>query len=304
MFNGSVYKEVGRICSPAGGQVLADELLSKHSFAGICGKAGIWCVPAGEESLTELFSYLKKNDIKIKIIGNGSNILMPDEPKDQIFINLSGKEFSKISFSENKVTCGAGVKLNSLIAQCSKEGYSGFEGLVGIPASVGGAIRMNASYKKCISDPLKSVKILRDGKIQTLEKGKIDFSYRYCSLRNDDVILEAVFAVKKADSLAVKKLTSEYFAEKLDKQPLDKKSLGCVFKNSMDFEIKSAAMIDQSGLKGLKVGDAMVSEKHANFIINIGKATSRDFLSLMYKVQEGVRKKFGVLIEPEVEILE
>jgi UDP-N-acetylmuramate dehydrogenase len=292
-------------CARSGGSVLYDEMLSSHSTIFIGGEVFAWYKPSCSEELAEVGLMLRENGARVITIGNGSNTLMPEEGLDAIMVSLEDENFSHVGFEEDgHVTVGAGKKLSSFISDCSSRGFSGIEGLVGIPGTVGGSLFVNAGYKTAISDRLLRVKIIDIfGHVRTMEKSEITFGYRKASFNQDTVITEAVFCLKKAPLEDIRKRMETYFLEKLNSQPLEQQTLGCVFKNPSAGEKSSAQLIDMAGMKNRRAGGAVVSSKHANFIINESGATSRDVKELISVVRDAVKTKFGMELELEIEIL-
>jgi UDP-N-acetylmuramate dehydrogenase len=229
---------------------------------------------------------------------------MPDDGLQAVIIDLGNRIFMRKEFKGKKILSGAGVKLRSLISDCCMRGLSGLEGLVGIPATVGGALVTNASYHAAISDCLESVRVLDErGEVKWTKKELLKFGYRSSSFRKGEIILEAIFSLKEDAPEKLKKRLKANFSEKMERQPLDKKTLGCVFKNPPEGEYTSGELIEMAGLKGASRGDAQVSEKHANFIINNGMATAHDVMMLIDEVKRKVREKFSIGLETEIEIL-
>ncbi|RMD52969.1 MAG: UDP-N-acetylmuramate dehydrogenase, partial [Nitrospirae bacterium] len=209
----------------------------------------------------------------------------------------------KIDGSERiKMTLGAGTRLSKIVAISSKLGYTGFEGLVGIPGTVGGAVFMNAgSFGTEISEYLISVDVMdRLGRVKTLRKEDIEFSYRHSSIGRDEVIISASFILFKDDVDRVKDRIRMYMDKKKATQPIGQPSSGCVFKNP---EGKYAGwLLEASDCKGLCVGGAEISKIHANFIINKG-GSSTDFLKLMELAKKRVYDKFSISLSPEIVIV-
>jgi UDP-N-acetylmuramate dehydrogenase len=224
---------------------------------------------------------------------------------DAVVITLSGGPFREVKFEGGSVTAGAGAELAELISDCCERGLSGLEGLVGVPATVGGAIMTNAGYLSTISDRLVRVDCLdNSGNVISIDKGDIDFGYRRCSLGKDWIVVGAVFCLEEGTSPRVlKEKVKEYFLDKMSRQPLEKKTLGCVFKNPGNDSRKSAELIDMAGMKGERSGGAEVSGKHANFIVNTGDANAADMVCLVEEVKRKVMEKFSIELEPEIEIL-
>jgi len=282
-----------------------DEKLSSHNTMRVGGTVSAWYMPGSPEELVQVTDYLRDAGERTVVSGNGSNVLMPDGNLEAVVISLSGDWFTRKVFEGDIVSVGAGEKLSSLISECCARGLSGMEGLVGIPGTVGGALLMNAAYRSAISAPLLRVRVLDGkGRIRWLERDELVFGYRRSSFEKDDILIEAVFRLKEVPLADIRERLREYFLEKLNSQPMDEKTLGCVFKNPRGSSLKSAQMIDMAGLKGLRCGGAVVSLKHANFIVNTGNATARDVKLLISEIQDKVRATFSVELEPEIEIID
>jgi UDP-N-acetylmuramate dehydrogenase len=299
----NVQESLRRLCRRHGGSVKFNHSLSRYSTISIGGEALVWYAPSSLEELREVLIFLRDNSIRIKLMGAGSNILIPDNTVDAAVINLSSAFFKSIRFDKNEVTAGGGANLNNVIHNCCKNGLAGLEGLTGIPATVGGALVMNASYSTAISERLSRVLVIDfDGEIAWMNRKDIKFGYRYSSLQGKGIILEAVFVLKKSAPDELNDKLRSYFVDKFRKQPLDEKTLGCIFKNPVQTRHTSGELIDKSGLKSLQRGAAKISEKHANFIVNSGGAMYKDVIGLMESVKKEVYKHFSIELEPEIEI--
>jgi len=294
-----------RIASSGGGSVFFDVDLSGKSTIGIGGHAPVWFVPGSPDALKELLIFLKDEGVAWKVIGRGSNVLFPDGVYDKVFISLSHKAFNGLAAYGNEITIGAGRNVSSVIAETMKMGLSGLEGLIGIPATVGGALKMNASYVTSISEPLIKVLIMReDGTAEWVGKDEITFSYRKTDIPDGSIVIAASFRAVERSSSDIEERLREYMSEKARKQPIESKTLGCVFKNPGGASsLTSGQMIDMAGLKGLTFGGARISEKHANFIENAGHAKADDVRRLVDQVKKTVLEKYNVLLDPEIEIL-
>lgn len=304
MLTNEIKQNLNKLCEKHGGSVIFDHPLSPHSTISIGGKAAAWYVPSSLDELKAAKLFLDQSDIKTIVMGLGSNLLIPDEGLDVVVMSLSNDFFRETKFEGRTVTIGAGARLEKFISDCCGNALSGFEGLVGIPATIGGALKNNASYQTTISEYLLRVLVLTaEGKETWISKKDLKFRYRYSSFRQEEVILRAVFYFNEESPASIKTRVKQYFAEKIKKQPLKEKTLGCVFKNPAKFEYASGELIDKAGLKGYARGAAQVSLKHANFIVNTGGATSKDVTGLIKDIQEKVRKKFSIELEPEIEIL-
>ncbi|MFH1847383.1 MAG: UDP-N-acetylmuramate dehydrogenase [Candidatus Omnitrophota bacterium] len=305
MVSEHIKTKIKGICGKHGGNVLFDHSLLKYSTIGIGGRADVLYFPFSPEELRETMSYLREQNVSTTVMGRGSNMLIPDSGLRGVVVNFNVPFFRKISIEGTNVTAGAGVFLGKLIAECFGYGLAGIEGLIGIPGTVGGALKINASYQTAVSDRLLRLMIINgDNEIQWLEKKDIEFGYRYSSLEENDIILQAVFFLDKDAPDRIRKKMKSFLTEKLNKQPMDKRTLGCIFKNPVDSNYTSAQMLDKCGLKGFEIGGARISRKHANFIINTGKAGSGDVVDLMEKMRQQVFEKFSVELEPEIQILD
>lgn len=277
-----------------------NEPLKKHTSFRIGGPADYFCSPLNLTQLKEALQYARDNKLKIAILGAGSNVLALDKGFRGLIIQLS-LGFGPIKLGRENVIVGAGVLLPKLIKFLSQKGYGNLEFLAGIPGSVGGAVAMNAgAWGHEIGKFVKLVKVLDlNGQEQTLRPEQLAFSYRFSSLlAGKYVAIEVALKIKKSTKKKVKALVADYLAKRKTSQPLGSPCCGSVFKNPPgEFAGK---LIEQAGLKGLRVGDAQVSLKHANFILNLGDAKASDVLKLLTKIQKTVKTK----LEPEVRVLQ
>lgn len=299
-----IKEELKKLSAKYGGTALFGASLPSRSTVGIGGSADVWYEPFCPEEFRDLKRFLTDLGKRAVLIGNASNILFPDGRLKAILVNLSSDVFKEINIDGATITTGAGASLGSVISASVNAGLSGLEGLVGIPGTVGGAIKMNAGYKSSVSDLVERVLVMDStGSMEWRDKKDMVFGYRWSSLDDDEVILQAVFSLKNGDKKKLRERLKRDFKEKMTKQPLDKRSLGSIFKNPPGISRKSAELIDMAGLKGAREGAAVVSEKHANFIINEGGAYAEDYMRLVEKVRQGVFEKFGILMEMEIKVL-
>jgi len=255
------------------------------------------------EELASLYKYILANSIPYFIIGKGSNILVPDEGVKGIVIRL-GKEFETIKINENTVVAGAAASFIVLCLNVAKEGLAGLEFGAGIPGSVGGAVTMNAgAHGSDVSKVLKEVKVLDEtGNIKTLKNEDLSFSYRKSIIQQENwIVLEATFELKTSIKEDIVKITNENKEYRLKTQPLKEASCGSVFKNPLPEY--SGNLIEKLGLKGYRIGNAQISEKHGNFIVNLGDASSEDVVSLIKLAQEKVQEQYDIQLNPEVQFL-
>ncbi len=274
--------------------------LSEYTTFKTGGSAKYLAEAESEEELKNLHKYIKEKNIPHFLLGYGSNTLAKDDGFDGVIIKLSG-EFKKISHEETKLSCGGGVFLPALQAYATKNSLSGLEPLSGIPGSVGGAVVINAATKfGSISDAMESVRTLEeDLNYKTLKKKEIVFSYRNSSLKNN-IVVGATFAMTPKRPEEILKKINNYMVHRSVTQPL-KPSAGSIFKNPPGHF--AGKLIEGCGLKGKKIGGAMISEEHANFIINNGNAKSEDILELIDMARKKVKEEFGINLELEIKIL-
>jgi UDP-N-acetylmuramate dehydrogenase len=282
------------------GEILINEPLSKYTSYRIGGPASLFLVPADKSDAVDLSVYLQRSKIEFVVIGNGTNVLVSDNGIDGIVINLE-KGLNKISKENHIVVADSGVMLARFVDFCIQNKFTGVEKLSGIPGTLGGAILMNASAFSCsISDYIIEIEVVRNGEVVTVKKSDSLFEYRNSGFKND-VILSAKFDLPAGDSDQMMKIRHEYLQKRNQKQPLNYPNCGSVFKNPAG--LHAAKLIEDAGLKGLRVGDAQVSEKHGNFIVNIGKAKAIEVIQLINQVRKTVFDKFGIALEPEVKLI-
>lgn len=264
------------------------------------GTSSVVVYPKTEKELAFVLKLLKKSKVKYTIFGNGTNILASDSNYNGVIIKLS--KFDEIKIENDIVTVGCGVTLSKLCLELAKKGYKGYANLAGIPGSVGGAIYMNAGcYGVEIKDLLIDANYFRNGKNLTITNKMFHFRKRHSIIQwlKNPIIINARFKLEKSTEDEMAKL-KECALKRSSSQPLDKPSCGSVFKNP---EGDSAGrLIDSCGLKGYKIGGAIVSEKHANFIVNENNATSSDILNLIEYVSTKVLNETGEKLELEVKL--
>lgn len=275
------------------------EPLSRHTTFRIGGPAEMFAEPQTIEDTVRTADECLAGKIPLRILGNGSNLLVSDAGVGGVVLSVAG--LREMHVEGERIVCDAGVPLSSICMLAQRTGLAGFSFAYGIPGTVGGAIRMNAgAYGGEIAQVLETVVFWENGKIQTLPASALNLSYRHSRFMDGNaLILRAVFRLTPGDPDAILSEMQELMNRRRDKQPLEFPSAGSTFKRPVG--AFAAALIDQCGLKGLRVGDAMVSEKHAGFVVNAGNATCRDVLALMKKIQEIVREQTGFTLEPEVE---
>ena len=255
------------------------------------------------DGLIEVIKYCRKHRIPLFVIGRGSNLLFSDKSFDGIIISLENMNQYHVNGSE--VTAQSGVTMIKLAYDCAKIGLSGFEFMGGIPGNIGGGIFMNAgAYKSCLSEVVKSVKVLDERlKVVELSKDEMDFSYRHSIIQDHPkwIVLEATFELENKSVEEINETLDKRKERRMSTQPWNKPSAGSVFRNP---EGSSAwKYIDDAGLRGYEIGGAQVSPKHSNFIVNNGYASAKDIYDLIFYVQKTVQDQFGVLLKPEVRFI-
>lgn len=300
-------KEFNKILkSSLKGRLSFNERLKDHSTFRIGGVPMVWFEPASSEDLARALRLFAGARIKTFIIGGGSNILAKEGLIDRAVIRLSAPFFKRLEFRNRLAVCGSGRSLSDLIKRCAQKGLFGLEGLYGIPGTVGGAIMMNAgpALDKSIGSLVEWVRVMDyAGKVFVLKKFKLKFKYRYSGL-SKYIILEAGFRLKRGRPALIKKRMRDMLRKKSAALDYAFPSAGCIFKNPPSFKYTSGEILDRLGLKGLKINDAQVSAKHANFIINKKHARFVDIIALIELERIIVKRYFGIWLEPEIKIID
>ncbi|MDO5564011.1 MAG: UDP-N-acetylmuramate dehydrogenase [Eubacteriales bacterium] len=284
-------------------KIYTNESMKKHTSFKVGGNADCIVCPEDKNELIELVKFLREKNYKTYILGRGTNILVSDEGVHGCIIEISKEYFSKMNVEGNNIKVGAGALLTSFCDEAANCGLSGLEALCGIPGSVGGAIAMNASaYDINISDHLEFVEVISfDGEEKVLSKEDCKFAYRDSIIQKDkSIVINATFSLINDQTEEILKRMSSFRELRKGKQPLDKPSAGSFFKRPSGHY--AGQLIEESDLKGEKIGGASVSTKHCGFIVNDGEATSKDIYSLMKKIQNKVSIYHGIDLEPEVKM--
>lgn len=279
------------------------EPLEKHTSFRIGGPAEVMAFPKNREELAEL---LKKSclwDRKPVILGAGTNVLAPDEGMKGLIICLKDCLDGMELLQEHRLLVFAGVTMARAAVFAAKNGLSGLEFAHGIPGTVGGGVYMNAgAYGSDISRVCVSAEIMdREGNMRTVSAQELDFSYRHSALEDTgEIVVSATFRLTPAEPEKIREKMKELQAKRLASQPLNYPSAGSAFKRPQGGY--AAALIDQAGLKGFRVGDAAISEKHGGFAVNLGKATAEDMKTLLKEVSKKVESQSGIHLEPEIRV--
>lgn len=288
------------------GLVHFDEPGASHTSMGVGGKIDLLLCPASISQLGEMVRLLNQEQIPYAVVGNWTNLIITEKGYRGCLICTTGLNRLRMlpgKAGTKEVIAEAGVSLAELVSLTVRENLAGFTFGAGIPGSVGGAVRMNAgAYGHSISEPIQTVTLMeRTGRLATKEKGDLGFTYRDFALPDGYVIVEAAFLFSENPGKRVEVQVKEILEERRRKHPLQYRNAGSIFKNPP--KCPAGQLIDEAGLKGLTIGDAMVSEQHGNFIINRGHATADDILTLIQQIQERVARDKGIALELEVKIL-
>jgi len=277
------------------------ESLKEHTSFRVGGQAALYAEPEDVSEVRTLISESRKKNRPFFILGAGSNLLVRDEGFPGTVI--STRKLNRVSVSGRMISAECGVLLSRILKLGVKYGMSGFEFLAGIPGTVGGALLMNSGVReRSISKAVSEIRVLDEELNEvTLSASEITFSYRFSSLARYPFVISAIFKGEPDASSRIKRRITELVKWRIQTQPRGFPSAGSIFRNPGGEA--AGKMIDETGCKGWRCGGAVVSEKHANFIINDGNASASDILNLMARVQDAVYKKFGVRLEPEIRIL-
>ena len=284
--------------------------LAAHTWFGVGGNADMLVQPKSEDALRELVRRCAMENLPVRVLGSGANLLVLQEGVDGVVVKLDQPAFTQWTLrpdgDANCVLAPAGVNVLKLLNECVREGLDGMCQMAGIPASMGGATRMNAGGKYgCIGDAIESVATMNSrGEITVHPRNAIQFSYRHSSLPQE-LILWTLLALTPEDPEYLRTKTLEIYKYKKNSQPLAENSAGCLFKNPIDHDGTRASagrLIDLSGLKGFTHGSAFVSPEHANFVCVQKNGRANDVLELARIIQDRVRESQGVQIEMEVSV--
>jgi len=296
----------GELRQQMSGEILFDEPAGRHTSIGVGGGLDALLFPEDERELTNVIGYLRRRQVPFIPVGNWTNLIVRDGGFRGALVSLARLR-SLCLRDEGKdnvlLLAGAGCPLSELVNLAMREALTGMEFCAGIPGSVGGAIRMNAgAYGGEIKDIVQSVNLLdASGGIHAAARDELPFAYRTLDLPVETIIIGAAIRLQRGDAEKIAGRIREILGMRKEKHPLEFRNAGSVFKNPRD--CPAGKLIEEAGLKGIRIGDAQVSEKHANFIVNRGHATAADILRLVALVQQRVLEKTGRVLETEVKII-
>jgi len=284
------------------GKLIENEPMKNHTSYGIGGSALAFIEAKSVNDLQLVRSFVCNNQIPIYCVGGGSNLLVSDDGIDGLVVSLK-KSFKKIIFDKNTCYAETGIKLSKLVKECIKHNFIGLETLIGIPGTLGGALIMNAgAYGDEISKYLVAIDILNEeGVVEHKSADEIEFSYRSSTFNENDILLSAEFQLEKSSEIEIRNNRDSANQQRKNSQPLKSRSAGSVFKNPKEFA--AGYLIEKVGLKGKSIGGAMVSDIHANFIINQDNATADDVVKLIKLIRDTVFKSYSINLELEITTL-
>ena len=284
-------------------QVICGEPMSRHTTFRIGGPADYFLTPAGAEEIRDVIAYCREVELPYFILGNGSNLLVSDEGFRGAVIQVDHR-MQEITVEGRAIRAQAGVLLSKAAAVARDHSLTGLEFASGIPGTLGGGVSMNAgAYGGELKDVLVRVRVVdRDLQIRDIEAGDLDLGYRHSRIQDEEMVVTDVVLELLEDRMEeISSRMNELREARTSKQPLEFPSAGSTFKRPEGYF--AGKLIMDAGLKGFRVGDAQVSEKHCGFVINRGAATAKDVCTLIKSVQEKIREKDGVLLEPEIRFL-
>jgi len=281
------------------GELNAHEALSKHTTLAIGGAAAWYFKPNNKAALCQALPLLP-TDLPILPLGRGSNMLISDTGFDGVVIDLGA--CNNLQIEQQQLNAEAGVRMSKVAQAAANSALTGLEFMATVPGDLGGGIAMNAgAFKQQVSDTLQEITIvLRDGTEQTLKREQLNMHYRFTDLPEQAIVISARFSLSPSHSDEVRQRMREMRQQRSSSQPLALPNCGSVFKNPQGDH--AARLIEAAGLKGQRMGDAQISDIHANFIVNHGDATAQDVIQLITLAQSTVQEKFHITLEPEVRI--
>tara|TARA_B100000579_G_C22802912_1_gene840903 strand:+ start:77 stop:994 length:918 start_codon:yes stop_codon:yes gene_type:complete len=296
------YKNLENDLKNIGAIYRINEPMKKHTTFGIGGPVDFLILPTDNSQISNIIKSINNNNIKFCFLGSGSNILVADEGIRGAVISLK-KSSKKIIFKDSTVFAECGVMLGALVQEIHKHNITGFETLMGVPGTLGGALIMNAgAFGSEISNNLLFVNAIDiNGNIKKYFVEDIEFSYRKSNFLENEILIDALFKCEKDSQEIINNKKNAASNQRKKTQPLTYKSAGSIFKNPEN--VAAGYLIDKAGLKGMKIGGARISEKHANFIVNLGNAKCKDVLGLIKIIKDKIFKLYEIELELEIKII-
>ena len=289
------------------GMVLIDEPMSRHTSIGVGGPTDALISPENAKELGRIITYLRHLKTPFIPVGNGTNLIVRDGGYRGVIISMKGLNsivLNKRNTEWASIRTGAGATLSEIVRLAAEESLTGMEFCAGIPGSVGGAVKMNAgAYGSEIKDVVDKIELMdKKGNIRDVKKNSLKFEYRNLALPEGKIITGASFLLTKGIKEKIQGRINEILGMRKNKHPLEFRNSGSVFKNPKG-SAPAGQIIDEMGLKGYQIGGAKISEKHGNFIVNLGQAKASDIIALIEMVKKKVKAERGIILETEVEII-
>jgi len=289
------------------GNVVFDEPMSRHTSMGVGGTADAFVSPESAEELRRIIACLKRFHIPYIPVGNGTNLIVRDGGYRGVIISMKGLHdviVAERSPEQTSIYAGAGAALSEIVLLAAEYSLTGMEFCAGIPGSIGGAVKMNAgAYGSEIRNIIETVELMSNSEeIRKYKGNELNFEYRNLDLPADTMITGASFLLKRGRKEQIQERISEIIGTRKSKHPLEYRNAGSIFKNPGRKD-PAGKIIDEIGLKGTRIGGAKISEKHGNFIINLGDAKAADIIALIDLVQKKMRNERGIELETEVKIV-
>jgi len=289
------------------GKVLFNEPMSRHTSIGVGGTADALVSPETMEELRQTITCLRHSKIPFIPVGNGTNLIVRDGGYRGVIISTKGLNnitLTQRSAQQVSIQTGAGAALSEIVRLTEEESLTGMEFCAGIPGSVGGAVKMNAgAYGREIKDIVETIELMdKSGEIRELKKNSLKFEYRNLDLPESTIITGASFLLTKGTKEKIWGRINEILGMRKNKHPLEFRNSGSIFKNPKG-GVPAGQIIDEIGLKGNQIGSAKISEKHGNFILNLGQAKASDIIALINMVKKKVKDERGIILEAEVRII-
>ena len=279
-----------------------DVALARHTTIGTGGPAGFFARPSSLDELREALAFAAGEGVPVEVIGLGSNVLVHDDGVDALVLRLEGK-LAHVAVEDDVIVAGGGAANAVCVHRARDAGLGGLEFASAIPGTVGGGVRMNAgAYGSDFNAVLVDAVIADALRVRTVPPPELDLSYRHSALRPGEVVAQVRLQLTRQDPAEIKARIAELLAARKATQPTNKRTFGSVFKNPRA-DLGAGYAIEQCGLKGYRVGGAVISPRHGNFIENLGDATSADAVALMAEARARVHERFGVELEHEVRFL-
>ncbi|MBN2687331.1 MAG: UDP-N-acetylmuramate dehydrogenase [Deltaproteobacteria bacterium] len=302
-YDGEFMKEIDGLIS---GKIRRNESMARHTSMGVGGPADLFIEPESVDEVRKVINCLFEYAIPFIPVGNCTNLIVRDGGYRGAVVSLRRLEAMTVERKGegNGFIYGeAGVSLSRIVERATRESLTGMEFCAGIPGSIGGAVRMNAgAYGSELKDVISEVGFIdENGMMNTKHRADLTFEYRNLVMKEGSIIVSAVFHLKKGRDEEIRRRVGEIISMRKSKHPMGYGNAGSVFKNPKD--IPAGRIIDEVGLKGMRIGGAQVSEQHGNFIVNLGDATCMDILHLIEVITARVEKETGIVLEPEIKII-